>query len=60
MGQKEIRLADRPDGLPVYLVPDGAGQSVELALQRRIGLVGLFIDPAKPDADPVRARMEEV
>jgi alpha-1,4-digalacturonate transport system permease protein len=60
MGQKEIRLADRPDGLPVYLVPNGAGQSVELALQRRIGLVGLFVDPAKPDADPVRARMDEV
>jgi len=60
MGQKEIRLADRLDGLPVYLVPNGAGQSVELALQRRIGLVGLFVDPAKPDADPVRARMDEV
>ena len=60
MGQKEIKLADKPDGLPVYLVPSGAGQSVELALQRRIGLVGLFIDPAKPDADPVRAKMDEV
>ena len=60
MGQKEIKLADKPDGLPVYLVPNGAGQSVELALQRRIGLIGLFIDPAKPDADPVRAKMDEV
>ena len=60
MGQKEVRLADKPDGLPVYLVPIGAGQSVELALQRRIGLVGLFIDPSKPDADPVRAKMDEV
>ena len=60
MGQKEIKLADKPDGLPVYLVPNGAGQSVELALQRRISLVGLFIDPAKPDADPVRAKMDEV
>jgi alpha-1,4-digalacturonate transport system permease protein len=60
MGQKEIKLADKPDGLPVYLVPNGAGQSVELALQRRIGLIGLFIDPAKPDADPVRAKIDEV
>ncbi len=60
MGQKEIKLADKPDGLPVYLVPNGAGQSVELALQRRIGLIGLFIDPAKPEADPVRAKMDEV
>ena len=60
MGQKEIKLADKPDGLPVYLVPNGAGQIVELALQRRIGLIGLFIDPAKPDADPVRAKMDEV
>jgi alpha-1,4-digalacturonate transport system permease protein len=60
MGQKEIKLADKPDGLPVYLVPNGAGHSVELALQRRIGLIGLFIDPAKPDADPVRAKMDEV
>ena len=60
MGQKEIKLADKPDGLPVYLVPNGAGHNVELALQRRIGLIGLFIDPAKPDADPVRAKMDEV
>ncbi len=60
MGQKEIKLADKPDPLPVYLVPLASGQSAELALQRRIGLVGLFIDPAQPGADPVRARMDEV
>lgn len=59
MGQKEVKLADRPDGVPVYLVPLPSGQTTELALQRRIGLIGLFIDPAKPDAEPVRAKMDE-
>ena len=42
MGQKEIKLADKPDGLPVYLVPDGAGQHVELALQRHLPVYFYF------------------
>jgi alpha-1,4-digalacturonate transport system permease protein len=59
MGQKEVRLPERNDPAPVYLVTDGAGVTRELALQRRIGLIGLFVDPQKPDAEPVRTKMEE-
>lgn len=59
MGQKEVRLPERNDPAPVYLVTDAAGVTRELALQRRIGLIGLFVDPQKPDAEPVRNKMEE-
>jgi len=60
MGQKEIKFSDKLDGLPVYLVPIDEKYSMELVLQRRIGLMGLFIDPSRPEAEPIRVKMEEV
>lgn len=58
-GQKEVRVAEGGNPLPVYLVPRSDGTSQELALSRRVGLMGLFIDPNAPDAEPVRARIDE-
>jgi alpha-1,4-digalacturonate transport system permease protein len=59
LGQKEVRLEGRPDGLPVYSVKLPNGSVAELALVRRIGLQGQFIDPAKPGEEVVRAQMTD-
>lgn len=59
MGQKEVRLADRTDPLPVYWVAQADGSERELALSRRIGLIGLFIDPRQPEAEPLRLKIDD-
>lgn len=57
-GQKEVRVANRKDPLPVYLVVQADGSSREMALSRRVGLTGLFIDLDQPGAEPLRARVD--
>ena len=60
MGQKEVRVAGRDAALPIYLQAQPDGSSRELALSRRIGLVGSFIDPAQPGGEPVQVKMDQV
>jgi alpha-1,4-digalacturonate transport system permease protein len=59
-GQKLVAVAGHDKPLPVYRVPQQDGAAVDLALTRRIGLQGNFVDPAKPDGDIVRALMNTV
>lgn len=59
-GHKLAPAAGHYKPLPVYRVPMPGGDVAELALTRRIGLQGNFIDPAKPDGDIVRALMSAV
>jgi alpha-1,4-digalacturonate transport system permease protein len=56
-GQKEVRIEGQADGLPVFLVKRPDGSTAELALQRRIGLIGLFVDPGAPGAEVQRLPM---
>jgi alpha-1,4-digalacturonate transport system permease protein len=58
-GQKEVRVAGSNAPLPVYLVAQSDGSSREMALSRRVGLMGLFIDPAQPGAEPLRASIDK-
>lgn len=57
-GQKQVRVANSDTPLPIYRVPQPGGSSREMALSRRVGLIGLFIDPAQPGAEPLRARVD--
>ncbi|CAN1547736.1 UgpE ABC-type sugar transport system, permease component [Rhabdaerophilaceae bacterium] len=59
-GQKQLQIAGQDKPLPVFVVPRPDGTSTEMVLSRRIGLQGLFIDPAKPEADVTRAMMNTV
>ena len=59
MGQKEVRVAGRDASLPAYLIAQPDGSLREMALSRRIGLVGFFIDPAQPGAEPVQLKMDQ-
>src|SRR5262249_55869283 len=59
VGQKEARIEGRADTLPVYLVTRPDGTIAVLALARRIGLQGQFIDPRAPDREAVRALMTQ-
>ena len=60
MGQKEVAVPGRPDGLPIFTVSKPDGTTAELALLRRIGLQGQFVDPKAPEGEVVRAPMTEV
>jgi alpha-1,4-digalacturonate transport system permease protein len=60
MGQKQVRVTGQEQPLPVFRVPKADGTTAELAMLRRIGLQGQFIDPAAPDAPIVRALMKDV
>ncbi|MFI5013935.1 MAG: carbohydrate ABC transporter permease [Hyphomicrobiales bacterium] len=57
MGQKEIKVEGYDKALAVYRVRKPDGSSAELALLRRIGIEGQFIDPATPAAGIIRAPM---
>ena len=59
-GQREIRVEGIDRNLPVFRVPRADGTSAELAMVRRIGLEGQFVDPASPAGEIVRARMNTV
>src|SRR5262249_43692105 len=59
-GQKEVRMPGRAERLPVFLVTRSDGTTAELALLRRIGLQGQFLDAAAPDGEVVRASMSQV
>ncbi len=59
-GQKETRVEGIDRMLPVFTVPRADGTTAELAMVRRIGLEGQFVDPATPGAEIVRARMTNV
>ena len=59
LGQKEIRIEGRTDGLPVFTVKKPDGSTAELALLRRIGLQGQFVDPKNPGGDVMRAAMTD-
>jgi alpha-1,4-digalacturonate transport system permease protein len=58
-GQKEVWVANSNAPLPVYLVAQPDGSAREMALSRRVGLMGLFIDPEQPGAEPLRTRIDE-
>lgn len=60
MGQKQVSVAGHEAPLPVFSVARPDGSRAELAMVRRIGLQGQFIDPARPDGDVVRALMRDV
>ncbi len=57
LGQKEVAIPGRDDRLPVFAVTRPDGGVAELALVRRIGLQGQFVDPAAPEAGVIRAPM---
>ena len=59
MGQKEVRVAGRDTALPAYLIAQPDGSLREMALSRRIGLVGFFIDPDQPGAEPLQLKMDQ-
>lgn len=59
-GQKSVKPAGQERELPIFLVPDAAGVPRELAMTRRIGLEGHFVDPDRSEAPVVRARMTAV
>ncbi len=59
MGQKQITVAGQDQPLPVFTLAKPDGTTTELALLRRIGLQGQFIDPKAPDATPTRAAMKD-
>jgi alpha-1,4-digalacturonate transport system permease protein len=59
MGQKQVNVAGHEAPLPVFSVARPDGSRAELAMVRRIGLQGQFIDPARPDGDVVRALMRD-
>ena len=59
MGQKQISVTGQDQPLPVFALTRPDGTTAELALLRRIGLQGQFIDPKAPDATPVRAAMTD-
>jgi hypothetical protein len=60
LGQKEIHIPGRSEGLPAFRVtlPDGSTPD-ELGLLRRIGLQGQFVDPKAPDGEVIRAPMTD-
>jgi alpha-1,4-digalacturonate transport system permease protein len=57
-GQKSAKVEGQERELPLFLVrlPDGTER--ELAMLRRVGLEGQFLDPAAPGAGLRRVRME--
>jgi alpha-1,4-digalacturonate transport system permease protein len=59
-GQKSLKVAGQERELPAFLVPQADGTRKEMAMLRRIGLEGQFLDPGQPAAPIVRARMETV
>jgi alpha-1,4-digalacturonate transport system permease protein len=59
-GQKQVSVPGQERPLPVFLVPRADGAKAEMAMVRRIGLQGQFIDPAKPDGEITRALMKDV
>lgn len=59
-GQKSMRIAGQERELPIFLVPHAEGAPREMAMLRRIGIEGQFVDPANPEAGTRRARMETV
>lgn len=60
IGQKQISVPGQDAPLPVFTVTRPDGTRADLAMVRRIGIQGQFVDPAKPDADVVRAMMKDV
>ncbi|MBL8700572.1 MAG: carbohydrate ABC transporter permease [Alphaproteobacteria bacterium] len=57
-GQKSVKAAGQERELPVFRVRNADGTTRELAMVRRIGLEGQFIDPAVADPPIQRSRME--
>jgi alpha-1,4-digalacturonate transport system permease protein len=55
LGQKEIHIPGRSEGLPAFRVTLPDGSTPELGLLRRIGLQGQFVDPKAPDGEVIRA-----
>lgn len=60
MGQKQVSIAGHDAPLPVFSVARPDGSRAELAMVRRVGLQGQFLDPARPDGEIVRAMMRDV
>jgi alpha-1,4-digalacturonate transport system permease protein len=58
-GQKEARLDGQSGTFPVYRVKGADGSSRELALVRRVGLQGQFLDPALPGGEVVGAPLAD-
>jgi alpha-1,4-digalacturonate transport system permease protein len=59
LGQKEMHVAGRSEGLPAFRVTLPDGSAPELGLLRRIGLQGQFVDPKAPDGEVIRAQMTD-
>jgi alpha-1,4-digalacturonate transport system permease protein len=60
MGQKQVRVTGQDQSLPVFMLTKPDGSTAELALLRRVGLQGQFIDPKAPEAALLRALMKDV
>lgn len=60
MGQKQVRVAGTEQPLPVFRVVKPDGTVADLAMVRRIGLQGQFVDPGVLDAPVLRALMTDV
>jgi alpha-1,4-digalacturonate transport system permease protein len=59
-GQKEVRIPGNERALPVFRVTRPDGSTTEMAMIRRVGLEGQFVDPASPEAGVTRMRMANV